>query len=101
MLNAKEAQEVLPRSQLLLLALTGQVPSHKDPFSLTQPPSRTGPSPVDEAVALIRRLAGEKFFGSLTIKFESGKVVILQKAETIKPNNYRDNRGHLEPEISI
>jgi len=44
---------------------------------------------------------GEKFFGSLTIKFESGKVVILQKAETIKPNNYRDNRGHLEPEISI
>jgi hypothetical protein len=48
---------------------------------------------MDDAIALIRRLAGERFFGSLTLKFEAGNLVILQKAETIKPNNYRDNRG--------
>jgi hypothetical protein len=48
---------------------------------------------MEQALALIRRLASEHFYGSITIKFESGRVVILKKEETIKPNNYRDNRG--------
>jgi hypothetical protein len=51
---------------------------------------------MDEAVALIRQLAEKRFFGSLLLKFESGKVVLLKKEETIKPaKNYRDNRGIL------
>jgi hypothetical protein len=36
------------------------------------------------------------FFGSLEIKFEAGRVVLLRKTETIKPDNRRDNRGENE-----
>jgi hypothetical protein len=48
---------------------------------------------MDELFSLIRRLANERFYGSLTLKFESGKVVILKKEETIKPKDCRNNRG--------
>lgn len=48
---------------------------------------------MEETLALIRRLATERFYGSITLKFEAGKVVVLKKEETIKPKNYRDNRG--------
>jgi hypothetical protein len=48
---------------------------------------------MEEIFSLIRRLAAERFFGSVTLKFEAGQVVILKKEETIKPKNYRDNRG--------
>ena len=41
---------------------------------------------MEQALALIRQLSSERFFGALTIKFESSKVVILKKEETIKPN---------------
>ncbi len=50
---------------------------------------------MDEIFALIRRLAIEKFYGSITLKFEAGQVVVLKKEETIKPKDYRDNRGKL------
>jgi hypothetical protein len=36
------------------------------------------------------------FFGSLEIKFEAGRVVLLRKTETIKPDNRWDNRGKNE-----
>jgi hypothetical protein len=49
---------------------------------------------MEEIIALIRRLANERFYGALTLKFEAGQVVVLQKQETIKPHNYRDNRGN-------
>jgi hypothetical protein len=46
---------------------------------------------------LLNKLAEDRFFGSLEIKFESGKPVLLRKTETIKSlatsENYRDNRG--------
>jgi hypothetical protein len=48
---------------------------------------------MDEVFSLIRRLASERFYGSLTLKFESGQVVVLKKEETIKPKDRRDNRG--------
>ena len=48
---------------------------------------------MEQVFALIRRLASERFYGSVTLKFESGQVVVLKKEETIKPQNYRDNRG--------
>jgi hypothetical protein len=51
------------------------------------------PKPMEETFALIRRLASERFYGSITLKLESGQVVVLKKEETIKPKNYRDNRG--------
>jgi hypothetical protein len=50
---------------------------------------------MEETFALIRRLATERFYGSVTLKFEAGQVVILKKEETIKPKNCRDNRGEI------
>jgi hypothetical protein len=36
-----------------------------------------------------------RFFGTLEIKFEGGRVVLLRKTETIKPTleHYRNTRG--------
>jgi hypothetical protein len=36
-----------------------------------------------------------RFYGSLELKFEAGRVVLLRKIETIKPTveNCRNNRG--------
>ena len=45
---------------------------------------------------ILTELEREKFYGSVEVKFEAGKVVILRKTETIKPSseNYRNNRGN-------
>lgn len=51
---------------------------------------------MDQAISLIRQLASDRFFGTVTIKFESGKIVVLKKEETIKPQPCRDNRGETE-----
>lgn len=40
----------------------------------------------------IRNLTETRFYGTVTLKYEAGKVVYLRKEETIKPP-YRDNRG--------
>ncbi len=44
---------------------------------------------------LVTELERQRFYGSLEIKFEGGKVVLLRKTETIKlaGDNCRDNRG--------
>ena len=44
---------------------------------------------------LLADLEKQRFYGSLEIKFEAGKVVLLRKTETIKPTveNCRTNRG--------
>lgn len=55
---------------------------------------------MEEAIALIRQLSRSGFFGALTIKFESGKIVVLKKEETIKPQPRRDNRGETYADIN-
>lgn len=48
----------------------------------------------DQAVIkILCDLERNRFYGSLELKFESGQVVLLRKTETIKPRNFRDNRG--------
>ena len=42
---------------------------------------------VDE---VLRTLERSRFYGSVEIKSEAGRVVLLRKTETIKPD-YRDN----------
>jgi len=44
---------------------------------------------------VLQELEQQHFFGSLEVKFEGGKVVLLRKTETIKPEpeNRRNNRG--------
>ncbi len=45
--------------------------------------------------ALLSDLERQKFFGSLELKLESGRVVLIRKTETIKPNcDCRENRGN-------
>ncbi len=50
---------------------------------------------VNPIQALLQEMARRRFYGSLEIKLEAGKVVLLRKTETIKPTpeSYRDNRG--------
>ena len=42
---------------------------------------------------LLADLQRRHFFGSIELKLEAGRVVLIRKTETIKPNDYRDNRG--------
>ncbi len=51
---------------------------------------------MQNLVQLLRNLERQRFYGSLEIKFEAGKVVLLRKTETIKPTveNCRTNRGY-------
>jgi len=50
---------------------------------------------MDELIALLRRLEASGFYGSLEVKFETGRVVIIRKTETLKPGlNHRDTRGN-------
>ncbi len=44
---------------------------------------------------LLAELTRQRFYGSLEVKFEAGKVVLLRKTETIKPppEDYRISRG--------
>jgi len=44
---------------------------------------------VDNLIADLER---QRFFGSVELKLEAGRVVLIRKTETIKPNNCRDNR---------
>ncbi len=50
---------------------------------------------VNPIQALLQEMARRRFYGSLEIKLEAGKVVLLRKTETIKPvaDDFRDNRG--------
>ena len=47
----------------------------------------------DNATEILKALERERFYGSLEIKFEAGRVVLIKKTETIKPTDYRNNRG--------
>jgi hypothetical protein len=47
---------------------------------------------------LLRSLEQSRFYGTVELKFESGRVVLIRKSETIKPstNDWRDNRGEAD-----
>ena len=49
---------------------------------------------------LLRDLEQRRFYGGLEIKFEAGRVVVMRKSETIKPNNLRTNRGETNEQYS-
>ncbi len=49
---------------------------------------------TDQALSeILRELEHSRFYGSLEIKFEAGRVVLLRKSETIKLEDRRDDRG--------
>lgn len=53
---------------------------------------------MDSSVELLlREYERDRLYGSVEIKFEAGKVVLMKRSETIKPA-LRDNRGDGEDE---
>jgi hypothetical protein len=48
---------------------------------------------TEDTIELVRRLSREGFYGSVELKMENGRVVILKKTETIKPTESRSTRG--------
>ncbi len=49
----------------------------------------------DSINSLLDQLQRRTFFGSIELKFERGRVVLIRQVETIKPppETHRDNRG--------
>ena len=47
---------------------------------------------------LLRSLEQSRFYGTVELKFESGRVVLIRKTETMKPSaqDCRDNRGEAD-----
>jgi len=43
---------------------------------------------------LFEQLERQEFYGSVELKFEAGRIVLIRKTETIKPNDHRNNRGN-------
>jgi ribosomal protein L35AE/L33A len=37
------------------------------------------------AIEYLHRLSGEKFWGSVTVKFEAGRIVHVRREENLKP----------------
>ena len=44
---------------------------------------------------ILRSLEQSRFYGTVELKFESGRVVLIRKTETLNPSaqDCRDNRG--------
>ena len=49
-------------------------------------------NPMNAVTEVLHDLERQRFYGSVEIKYEAGRVVLLRKTETIKPD-YRENRG--------
>lgn len=51
---------------------------------------------MERVIEILRDLERGKFYGSVEVKLEAGKVVLVRKTETIKPGaeNCRGNRGN-------
>jgi hypothetical protein len=47
---------------------------------------------------LLRSLEQSRFFGTVELKFEAGRVVLIRKTETMKPStsDCRENRGEAD-----
>jgi hypothetical protein len=46
---------------------------------------------MNQILKILKDISARKWFGELTIKFNSGKVVLIVKKETIKPNGETEN----------
>jgi hypothetical protein len=61
---------------------------------------------MNEALNLLRQLADSRFYGSVEIKFEAGRITIVRKTESIKFEQHssqihRASRGTNEYSKSI
>ena len=46
-------------------------------------------------LTMLRQLEAEHFYGSVELKYEAGRVVLIRKSETLKPTepNHGNNRS--------
>jgi hypothetical protein len=53
---------------------------------------------MNELIELLRNFEKSRFYGSVELKYEAGRVVLIRKSETFKPceSGYGNNRsiGH-------
>ena len=49
---------------------------------------------LESVQRILGSLSEQRFYGSVELRFEAGHVVLLRKTETLKPDDYRENRGH-------
>lgn len=49
---------------------------------------------MSDTVKLIEQLEASRFYGTVELKYEAGKLVLIRKSETFKPTelNYGNNR---------
>lgn len=56
-------------------------------------------SSVDPSVELLlQEFQRDRLYGTLEVKYEAGRVVLIRKTESIKPAEHRINRDEGEPE---
>lgn len=51
------------------------------------------PSAKAELIAIIERLTGKPFYGSLLVKFQDGRITHCEKKETIKLDGDNPRKG--------
>jgi len=52
---------------------------------------------MNQIIDLLKRLESDKFFGSVELKFEAGRIVLARKIENFKPtSDLRSARGNNE-----
>lgn len=50
-------------------------------------------NPIDPSLELlVREYQREKLYGTIEVKYEAGRIVLLRRMESIKPASSRDNR---------
>jgi hypothetical protein len=54
--------------------------------------SEMQPSASESITGILRDLEQSRFFGTLELKFDSGRIVLLKKTETLKPEDLRRTR---------
>jgi len=59
-----------------------------------KPITTQDPQAMSSVERILRGLGEQGFFGTLEVKFEAGRIVLLRKTETLRPeSDRRDNRG--------
>jgi hypothetical protein len=53
---------------------------------------------MDKVIDLIRQLEGDHFYGALTLKFEAGRIVVINKNQTFKPSGLPGQPGKRKDE---
>jgi hypothetical protein len=54
---------------------------------------------TSDVTQLIAELTSQRFYGSIEVKFEAGRIVLLKKTETVKPTEPSE-RSNARPNLN-